>query len=122
MRACRPRASGTRGGEHAGTRGGEHAGREHRALDAGTRGGEHAGREHAGTRGGLHAGREHRALEVASMRTAQTRTAKSLLTGLARNMSRRVVEMQGTIGELSHFDVHKRDVKKRESLNDSRFA
>ena len=82
--------------EHAGTRGGEHAG---------TRGGEHAG-----TRGGEHAGRP------------EVHTAKTLLTGFARNMSRRVVEMQGTIGESSHFDVHKRDVKKRESLNDSRFA
>ena len=70
--ACRPRASGTRGGEHAGR--------------------------------------------------PEVHTAKTLLTGLARNMSRRVVEMQGTIGELSHFDVHKRDVEKRESLSDSRFA
>ena len=68
------------------------------------------------------AGCEHAGCEHAGRKVPETHNAKTLLTGLARNMSRRVVEMQGTIGESTHFDVRKRDVKKRESLSDSRFA
>jgi len=103
-------ASRAAGCKHAGC---EHAGCElrcpHRELRAAMSASRAAGCEHAGCE---HAGRK----------VPETHNAKTLLTGLARNMSRRVVEMQGTIGESTHFDVRKRDVKKRESLSDSRFA